>query len=217
VYLKCGGGTLILNPVGGNARSTATLTSSAYGIPTQTTIWYDDDSTSTHSISALNGNTLSAYYNNGTKTAKHILVGNSNPAIYAVSQSTDEAELNVEKWGNVEEVTITPNVTSIQSYAFSNSRLVRMVVPATVTSIGNCVFKDCSKLQFLAIECQFSVVQNANGILENCRELNTLHLNCTTSQYIGKISQWWGGTEKRENLKVRCTDGTVNSSGEVIS
>lgn len=56
---------------------------------------------------------------------------------------------------------------NIQDYAFSGSKIEEIVIPASVTYIGNNVFRDCYKLETIEVESSSNDFSCENGILYN--------------------------------------------------
>lgn len=74
---------------------------------------------------------------------------------------------------SVEEIIIPDSVTQIGDEAFKNCRSLQSIgIPDSVTQIGNGAFGNCSSLQ--AIVIPDSVTQIGNGVFKNCSSLQTI-------------------------------------------
>ena len=68
------------------------------------------------------------------------------------------------------------SVKSIGYGAFSNCDLTAVTIPASVTSIGTCAFKGCSRLTTLSFEANSQLESVKNYAFENCTELSGIQL-----------------------------------------
>ena len=92
-----------------------------------------------------------------------------------------------------------------------------MVVPASVTSIGDAAFKDCSNLKCLVIKSN-SANSQAN-LVAGCGNLRVLNVNMAKDAYKSRAATWWDGETNQPNgLEVICTDGktTVSNDGTAV-
>lgn len=181
-----------------NARVYALLTP-INNLPINTTATYTDGTSADTNV----GPTLSATHLTSTplynenKTYKRIHVGN---LVKRIETSANQG------WGETEEVIIHGQVATIDANAFEGSKLINMVIPSTVTSVGNYAFKNCAQLASLVLNAPLTAVDGKTGLLEGCVNLKTLRLNYTQAQYNATKDAWWGETTPPEDLVVVCTD-----------
>lgn len=119
-----------------NKRVYARLTANDY-VPLNTRATYADGTSDSKNVSGTLTSThlASAPLYKADKPFKRIHVGN---LVKRIATSTNQA------WGDTEEVIIHKQVTTIDANAFEGSKLINMVVPGNITSVGNCAFKDCT-------------------------------------------------------------------------
>ena len=108
------------------------------------------------------------------------------------------------------ELVIPDSVTSIGDYAFYYcSGLTSVVIPDSVTSIGYNAFDGCSGLTSVTIPD--SVTSIGDWAFERCSGLTTINFQGTKAQWqaIGKDSNWDRYTGE---YAVICTDGTISKA-----
>jgi hypothetical protein len=107
-----------------------------------------------------------------------ISLGNmyANPLIYA-------EHLYKDKNTEIKELVIPNSVTSIGNFAFYNCRgLTSVTIPSSVTSIGNYAFQSCSRLTEVTIGN--SVTSIGNYAFRDCGNLISIICNATTAPTI---------------------------------
>ena len=83
---------------------------------------------------------------------------------------------------NLKHIVLPKNLTAIESFAFQDSGIEELVVPATVTSIGRDVFYYARNLKALSVEAGNTVFDsrdNCNAIIE--KATNTLRIGCVNT------------------------------------
>ena len=88
---------------------------------------------------------------------------------------------SIGKWAfyncsSLESLTISSNVTKIESYAFSKSGLKSMNIPAGVTSLGDYAFADCKNLEKFTFSDDCEVTAIPNYFLYNAVKLDNIAL-----------------------------------------
>ena len=71
-------------------------------------------------------------------------------------------------------VTFSDHLKELSKQAFKNSGLVEIVVPASVTKIGDSVFSNCEMLE-KAVICE-GVENLSNHLFADCKQLKEIHL-----------------------------------------
>ena len=67
--------------------------------------------------------------------------------------------------GRISEVILPDSVTSIGNYAFYSSSLEKMTIPCGVTSIGECVFANCKSLSGISVASDNEKFCSMDGVL----------------------------------------------------
>jgi hypothetical protein len=129
---------------------------------------------------------------------------------------------------NLTDVTIGNSITSIDTYAFSNTGLTAIVIPDSVTSIGGFICYGCTALTEVTISKKITSITDCS--FYNCSSLTNITISnavtnigvdafngCTSMDsitYTGNISDWkkitkgsnWHNSVPAST--VTCTDGT---------
>ena len=135
-------------------------------------------------------------------------------AVTSIGQSAFDAYGYAER-ANITSIVIPDSVTSIGDYAFYNcTGLTSITIPNSVTSIGIAAFFNCANLNNVVIP--ESVTYISEGLFVSCSSLTNLSYTGTTAQWqaIGKYPSWCGA-DWIENSEVaaryvQCLDGQVD-------
>lgn len=76
----------------------------------------------------------------------------------------------------LEKVVLPKTVTSISSYAFSNSGIRELVIPTSVKVIEPCAFDNCSRLEKVTVEDSKELLKWKGEQFRNCPNLKKIHL-----------------------------------------
>lgn len=129
---------------------------------------------------------------------------------------------------NLTDVTIGNSITSIDTYAFTNTSLTSIVIPDSVTSIGGFICNGCNALTEVTISKKITSIPDCS--FRNCSSLTSITIpdnvtsigndafsGCTSMNsiiYTGNISDWKNitkGNSWNANVPastVTCSDGT---------
>lgn len=108
----------------------------------------------------------------------------------------------------IEDIIIPDTVTKIGDYAFSLcSDLTSITIPDSVTCIGNYAFSGCSSLE--SIKLPDSVDRISEGAFYDCKMLKSVNFNGTIAQWreIMRSQDAFIATSVR---KVICSDGIID-------
>ena len=99
---------------------------------------------------------------------------------------------------SLSEIVIPSSVTSIGDCAFSDcSSLSEIVIPSSVTSIGDCAFSGCSSLSKIVIPS--SVIKIGNGAFSDCSSLS----NIVIPSSVTSIGEWaFSGCSSLSNIVI---------------
>lgn len=157
----------------------------------QVSVTYQNSDFSTATYSSLSGDLIipdSVFYN-GVK--------------YPV---TSIGARSFDKCRNLTSISIPSTVTRIEEYGVSSTGLLSLVIPESITYIGNCAFVGCDSIRVLTIG---SAVETLywNAFCGN-RSLRTLYFNATNCNYAGTSN--WSAFRDCPNLSTVYVGENVN-------
>ena len=144
---------------------------------------------------------------------------------------------------NLKSITIPDSVTSIGGFAFSGCGILNIFIPNNVAFIGNGVFYNCANLTKISVADKNIVYHSTNNCLIETKS-KTIISSCTNAiipadgsvtsigtysiygyiKFNGTIAQWnaiskskdWYKHEANWRGRIYCTDGTIDTDGDVI-
>ena len=125
----------------------------------------------------------------------------SNPAYYTHTLNIQGEEIT--------NLVIPGSVTSIGNYAFSScSGLTEIIIPEGVTSIGNYAFSSCSGLTSVSLPSTLTSI--GSFVFSGCSNLNSIN-------YLGTIEQWCAIEFSQASSNPAYYTHTLNIQGEEIT
>ena len=123
--------------------------------------------------------------------------------------------------GDATSATITDGTTQINENCFLNSKITSIVIPASVTSIGDMAFKGCTDLSKVYVlrygASDNEITSLGSDAFENCTKLTAIIVPADAYEYYDYDDKWHAYQKLRRGYTVTGTNITATSYAPIVA